>query len=288
MSTDIIALLCDGGHVATTAQLQRHFTVRQLKRACEGGLIRRLARGIYACTHIDTPLVLAAQAGGRLDCVSSLARHDVWSGLERPGLHLRMQPHQHSRRSIPGAFVHWGGAVHRADLLEVAPVDAILQAIRCLGPDDALACVESALHTKFLTEAQLDLVLLHAPARLHPMLSRIDRGAQSGYETWARLKLIRAGFRVRTQGYVLGAGPVDIIVEECVGLEVDGEKWHGPERFLHDRTKDRNAELQGVRMLRIGGFHVFDDWDQTLAAIQRMVTDAQRGLRPRRGRGYGS
>lgn len=193
-----------------------------------------------------------------------------------------MQPHQHARQHIPGAVVHWAGAVQRAALLEVAPADAVLQAIRCLGPDDALACVESALHTKYLSDDQLDLVLLHAPDRLHPILSGIDRGAQSGYETWTRLKLVRAGFRVRTQGFVPGAGHVDLIVEECVGVEVDGEKWHGPERFLHDRTKDRNAELQGVRMLRIGGFHVFDDWDTTLAAIQRMVTDAQRGLRPQR------
>ncbi|WP_411719792.1 hypothetical protein [Mycetocola sp.] len=284
MSTDIIAWLCDSGHVATTGQLQRYFSVRDLRRARESGLIRRLARGIYACTHIDTPLALAAQTGGRLDCVSSLARHGVWSGLERPGLHLRMEPHQHARRSIPSAFVHWSGTVQKAHLLEVAPVDAVLQAIRCLGPDDALACVESALHMKFLSDDQLDLVFLHAPARLQPILSGIDRGAQSGYETFARLKLLRAGFAVRTQGHVPGAGPVDIIVEECVGLEVDGEKWHGPERFLHDRTKDRNAELQGMRMLRIGGFHVFDDWDTTRAAIRRMVTDAQRGLPARRPR----
>lgn len=279
MSTDIVALLCDGGHVATTSQLQRVFTARQLRSACAAGLIRHLARGVYACTHIDTPLVLAAQSGGRLDCVSSLARHGVWSGVERPGLHIRMEPHQHARRSIPGAFIHWSGTVRGSDVLEVAPVDAILQAIQCLGPDDALASVESALHTGFLTEDQLDLVLLHSPARLHPILSRIDRGAQSGYETFARLKLIRAGFSVRTQGYVPGAGHVDIVIDDCVGLEVDGEKWHGPERFLHDRTKDRNAELQGVRMLRVGGFHIFEDWDKTLAAIQRMVSDAQRGLR---------
>ncbi|SFN36663.1 type IV toxin-antitoxin system AbiEi family antitoxin domain-containing protein [Mycetocola miduiensis] len=285
MSTDIIARLCDSGHVATTAQLRNFATAQDLKRARERGLIRRLARGIYACTHIETPLVLAAQSGGRLDCVSSLARHDVWSGLERPGLHLRMKPHQHSRRSIAGAFVHWSGTLQPGSLLEVAPVDAVLEAIRCLGPDDALACIESALHTRFLSDDQLDLVVAHAPARLHPMLSSIDRGAQSGYETFARLKLVRANLKVRTQGYVPGAGHVDIIVEECVGLEIDGERWHGPERFLHDRTKDRNAELQGLRMLRIGGFHVFNDWDTTLATIRRMVSDAQAQRRPQRRRG---
>jgi very-short-patch-repair endonuclease len=280
---DILTLMCAAGHVATAAQLRRYFTARHLRAACERGLIRRPARGMYSCAHLDAQSVLAIKAGGRLDCVSSLARHEVWSGVELPGLHLRMEPHQHVRTPIP-AVVHWRGTLQRASLLEVAPVDAVLQAIRCLGPDDALACVESALHTGFLSDDQLDLVLLHAPARLHPILSRIDRGAQSGYETLVRLKLIRAKLRVRTQGYVPGAGHVDIIVEECVGLEVDGERWHGPERFLADRTKDLNAELQGVRTLRIGRPHIFEDWDRTLAAIQRMVTDAQGGLRPRRSR----
>lgn len=277
MTPDILTLMCAAGHVATSAQLRRHVSTRQLRRACETGLIRRAARGVYSCSHIDAQFVLAAKSGGRVDCVTSLARHEVWSGLERAGLHLRMEPHQHTRQAIPGAFVHWSRTVRPGSLLEVDPVDAVLQAIRCLGPDDALACVESALHTGFLSDDQLDLVMLSAPERLHPVFAAIDRGAQSGYETHVRLKLIGAGLRVRTQAYVPGAGHVDILVEECVGLEVDGEKWHGPERFLHDRTKDRNAELEGIRMLRIGRPHIFEDWPLTIAAIQRMVTDAQRG-----------
>ncbi len=279
--TDILTLMCAAGHVASTARLREHFSARSLARASDTGLIRRVARGLYSCTHLDTQLVLAAQSGGRLDCVSSLAQHGVWSGVERPGLHLRMEPHQHARR-VAGAFVHWSGTFQSAEPLEVAPVDAVLQSIRCLNPDDALACVESALHTGFLTEEQLDLVMLHAPARLVPILLNLDRGAESGYETLVRLKLIRADFQVRTQAYVPEAGRIDILIEECVGLEIDGERWHGPERFIHDRTKDRNAELQGVRMLRVARPHIFEDWARTLATIQRMVSDARQP--PRRHR----
>ena len=284
MISDILTLMCAAGHVATTRQLRARFSARHLTRACDAGLIKRLTRGLYSCAHVDAQLVIAAQAGGRLDCVSALFRHEVWSGVDRPALHLRMEPHQHVRRSTPGAFVHWSDTVRSGSLLEVAPVDAVLQAIRCLSPDDALACVESALHTGYLSDDELDLVMLHAPARLHPVLAGIDRGAQSGYETLVRLKLARAGLRVRTQAYVLGAGHVDILVEDCVGLEIDGERWHGPERFVHDRTKDRNAELQGIRMLRIARPHIFEDWNATIAAIRRMVNDAQRGQRSQRRR----
>lgn len=281
---DILTLMCAAGHVATTGQLRGRCSARELRRACDSGLMTRIARGVYSCTHLDPQLVFAAKTGGRVDCVSSLARHGVWSGVEPPGVHLRMEPHQHARRAVPGTRVHWSMTACPGSLLEVSPVDAVLQAIRCLGPDDALACVESALHTGFLSDDQLELVMLHAPVRLHPVLAEIDRGAQSGYETLVRLKLIRAEFRVRTQAYVPGAGHVDIIVDECVGLEVDGEKWHGPERFIPDRTKDRNAELQGVRMLRIARPHIFEDWAMTLATIRRMVADAQRHPQHRRRR----
>lgn len=287
MVADILTLMCATGHVATSPQLRSRFSVRQLRSACEAGLIRRVSRGVYACTHLDPQLVLAAQAGGRLDCVSSLARHGVWSGVEWPRLHLRAEPHQHLRQHVPGAVVHWSARLQVADLLEVAAVDAVLQAIRCLGPDDALACVESALHLGFLNDDELDLVMLNAPARLIPALSLLDRGAESGYETLVRLKLIRAGLRVRTQVYVAGAGRIDILVEECVGLEIDGERWHGPERFVSDRTKDRNAELQGVRMLRVARPHIFEDWNRTLAAIRRMVSDARRPARGGRVRNVG-
>ena len=107
------------------------------------------------------------------------------------------------------------------------------------------------------------------------MLTQIDRGAQSGFETHTRVLIVRAGLRVRTQAYVPGSGRFDLLVEECVGLETDGEQWHGPERFIPDRTKDLVAEEYGVRTLRIGRTHIFDSWPRTLAAIRRMVSDAQ-------------
>lgn len=277
MTADLFTVLCHLGHVATAQQLRAiGATKRAVASAVDTGFVRRVARGVYACRHIDSALVIAAQSGGQIDCVTSLARHDVWSGIKSPGLHLRMGPHNHQRKIVPGSIVHWAVTHYEsAALLEVSSIDALMQAITCLPPDDALASVESALHKEFITEDELDKLLLHAPKRLQPVLAKLDRGAQSGFETHTRVRLLRARFRVQTQFYVPGAGKLDLLVNECVGVETDGEKWHGPERFIPDRTKDLITEGHGIRMLRIARPHIFDSWPQTLDTIRRMVDDAE-------------
>ncbi|MFT2817055.1 hypothetical protein [Leifsonia sp. A12D58] len=277
MAFDLQHSVCHLGHVVSTLQLGRlGANKRMIAAAVEAGIIRRVARGTYACAHLEPPLSSAARAGAKIDCTTSLQRNGVWSGIEQPGLHLRMPPHGHLQRRAPAAVLHWSELRSAsAQPLEVSPLDALMQALLCLSPDDALASVESALHLGFVDEHELELLMAWAPARLQSVLAQIDRGAQSGFETHTRVLLVRAGLRVRTQAYVPGSGHFDLLVEECVGLETDGEQWHGPERFIPDRTKDLAAEEYGVRSLRIGRTHIFDSWPRTLAAVRRMVGDAQ-------------
>ncbi|GAB3618015.1 hypothetical protein GCM10027416_25720 [Okibacterium endophyticum] len=153
----------------------------------------------------------------------------------------------------------------------MSPVDALLQAVTCLSPADWLASLESSLHQLYIGEGELDEIISRVPARIKPMIDKLDRGAQSGYETHTRLLLVEAGHRVRTQVHVPGAGALDLLVDERVGVETDGERWHGPDRFLPDRTKDLRVERYGIRVLRIARPHIFDQWSLTLAAIERML-----------------
>jgi very-short-patch-repair endonuclease len=152
------------------------------------------------------------------------------------------------------------------------------------SPVDALASLESALHLGYLDENGLDALLRLVPLRMHGLIARLDRGAQSGYETHTRVKLLDAGHDVRTQVYVRGAGRLDLLVDECVGIETDGEAWHGPERFVPDRTKDLIVEGEGIRVLRIARPHIFEEWQRTLATIERMVRDARRATSENRAR----
>lgn len=275
-------LLCRLGHVASTRQLLgAGATKRAISAASDAGLIRRVAVGSYACTHLDTQQQQALSAGCRIDCASALARNDVWAGIIPPAhLHLRARPHQQLLRVPPDAQLHWS-ATHgelSTDILcartEVATLDALLQAAQCMDQNDFLASVESAVHLGFFPESELSELAALLPARLRPTLDRFDRGGQSGYETHTRVQLLDAGHRVRTQVPVPGTSPLDLLVDDCVGVETDGRRWH-EDRFLADRTKDIITEGHGIRILRIAGTHIFESWPRTLATIERMIRDAR-------------
>jgi very-short-patch-repair endonuclease len=275
--------LCDRSHVARTSELvAAGASRRQLARAVAVGELLRLAPGRYACAHIDEIARHAATSGCRIDCISALARHGVWSGIAQAGLHLRAVPGRHLVGLPQHARVHRNAHRGAYDGLEVSPVDALLRAMRCLTPYDALASVESALHTGYLDELGLRTVIEAAPRWMTPALDRLDRGAQSGLETHTRLRLQDAGHAVMSQVRIPGAGILDLLVDDCVGVETDGSLWHA-ETFLGDRTKDIGIETWGIRVLRIGATHVFRTWPDTMLAIERMVADA-----PRRARMHGT
>lgn len=84
-----------------------------------------------------------------------------------------------------------------------------------------------------------------------------------------------AGYAVVSQVRIPGAGILDLLIDDCVGVETDGSRWHA-ETFLGDRTKDIGIETWGIRVLRIGAPHVFTTWPDTMLAIERMVADAPR------------
>ena len=269
--------LCGLGHVASRQQLMTHgAAARAIRDAVAVDAIRRIGRGIYACPHIDSETRITASAGVQIDCLSALDRHGVWSGIPAHTLHVRARPHHHINRLPRASHVHWSRQWTPRAGTEVSPVDALLQAMRCLQPIDWLASAESALHTGYLSEGEWHDVVRIAPQWMRPTIARLDRGAQSGFETHTREQLVSAGHRVRTQVGVVGASALDLLVDECVGVETDGEKWHGPERFIHDRTKDIVVEGHGIRVLRIGRPHIFDSWPRTLATIERMISDASR------------
>jgi len=260
--------LCDLGHVTRATVLRSH---PQLMRALGAGEIVRAARGVYVCAHLDELALLAARTRTRIDCVSALERNGVWAGQGPRGTHLRARPRHHAHAP---ATLHWAAA-RPTDGLEVHPEDALLQAMRCLPPVDALAALESAVHTGYLARIRLDVVLAAAPQYLLPTLSLFDGGGQSGLETHVRCGLIAAGHRVITQVRVPGVSPLDLLVDDVVGIETDGRQHHA-ESFLRDRTKDLVLEGYGIRVLRIGARHVFDEWPDTLATVQRMVRETRR------------
>ena len=249
-------------------------------------------------------MVVAAAAHCRIGCLSALRRAGVWAGTD-PRLHLQLRPGQHGtrRQAVDGTgrqiVYHWAdafsGTVGNPQPLDteprlsigrswlVEPMDAVWRAIHCLDEEHAIACLESAVHEGFITRAQLREICRMAPARLQAGIKEIEFTADSGQETIVRRRLRHAGLRVVAQESVYGLPAEDLVVEDCVCIETDGKKWHGPDRFQADRDRDLVFEGLGRRVLRLTLRHVLDDWESTFLTILRVVEDARREQKRRLG-----
>lgn len=285
-------IICTLGHSATTDELfRRGSTPALLRAAIQSGAIVRAARGVYVCGHADRDQRTAAAAHGRISCLSMLRRANVWAGLDR-SLHLQLSAHATGRRLVldrggQAIRYHWAhsrfsGGTPRSWL--VSPMEAVWQAIHCLDEEHAIACLESAAHEGFLTIDQVRELCGQAPARLARGIRELEFTSGSGMETIVRRRLRHAGYSVVAQVKVAGVGDEDLVVEDCVALETDGEKWHGPDRFQADRTRDLKIEGLGRRSIRLTHDQVLYEWETTFAAIVRVVEDAKRERSRRFGR----
>ena len=166
----------------------------------------------------------------------------------------------------------------------ITRMEALWTAIRCLPEEDAMAALESAIHLGFLSEDQVRFLYASAPRRLNDGVCRIIATSESGNETIVRMRLERAGFAVVSQGRVPGIGRNDLVVEDCVDIDVDGRRWHGEDRFAIDRDRDIHVEGLGRRVIRLRASHIHASWPHTLEVITRVVADARRERDRRFGR----
>ena len=155
-------------------------------------------------------------------------------------------------------------------------MQALWQAIHCLDPENALAAMESAIRRELLSEADVRAMGAMAPPRLQPVIHQLVANSGSGNETVVRLRLRAVGFRTVAQGYVPGLGHQDLVVEDCVALEVDSAEWHEGAQRATDADRDLISEGFGRHVIRIRPAHIHAYWPQTLAVIDRAVRDAQR------------
>lgn len=269
--------LCEFGHVATSGALvAAGMSRRSVARLAADATVWRPRRGTLACAHLSGDARLAVQLGARLDCLSVLREKKVWTGHDAR-LHLRLPRGGRLVRPdlLPeGTHIHWSDASAGHDRLRVSMSTALRRAMTCFDdPDDVVAALESARHLKTISSATFHKLIDSAPIRLGPALALAQEGPQSGYETKARLRLQRAGFRVRAQVFIPGVGHVDNLINDVVDLETDGREFH-ESSFESDRRRDLAAEWIGIRTLRVPAAMVDTDWDYIEETIGRMVRDA--------------
>lgn len=262
----------------TRELVARGMTRSQLAWAVGAGRLIRVRIGHYCLPGLDVPTQRALRVGGRLACVSELARLGVW--VTRPPRH----PHVHvepnvSRLRDPrgarvrlsetgGAVLHWELLTSTASNARVAPVDAFRQAMRCLPPLEAIASLDNGVRLGLVRVPDLRIGATRAEEQL---LDLVDGRADSGLETHLRVPLVRARLRVEPQCRIPGIGDVDLLVERWVAVEADGERYHGAATSRRDRARDAALAAHAITPLRFGYGQILEDPRSVIRAIAGAV-----------------
>lgn len=229
-------------------------TGRQITDAVRDGRLLRLRRDRYLAAGAHPAICAAARWGGRLDCVSVLQLFGVFV-REAGGLHVQLAPDA-SRVPRPDdaarVIRHWRTSHAQADAA-LTPVDeALLAAVRCQHPRDAIATLDSAWHLGVVDEAQLNDLFARLPPRYRSLRRLLDRRAESGTESLVRLMFRAIGCRIELQVSIDGVGRVDLVVDGWLLIECDSEAHHGSwQDHKRDRRRDAAAVALGYTPLRL-------------------------------------
>ena len=236
------------GNLATVAQLaERGHGPSEIANAVSAGGLWRPRRGWVAMSGASADALRAVQLGGRLGAGSALASYGIWVddnaelAVSCPSTASRLPPLAATERRL------WAEELFPAlsdKRWRVSVMDALLQLGRNAPRDSLIASVDSAIQLRFITRAELRLLLAALPRRLQGVGREIDGFAMSGTETHMRLALRRAGYQVQSQVRLPGIGTVDLLVDGWLIIELDSRKYHGgADNQLRDRARDGNAVL---------------------------------------------
>ncbi|GMA30466.1 hypothetical protein GCM10025875_04580 [Litorihabitans aurantiacus] len=156
--------------------------------------------------------------------------------------------------------------------------DALVRAVLCLRYVEALSTLEAVARPRghvFLEEILVRVATVRAGLAAD-LATDVDLASRSAVETRVRLALRAAGLHVVAGARVPGVGEVDLLVEGCVVVEIDGFAYHGDRRqYRTDRRRDRAAARLGLVVLRFA----FEDADP--AAVVSEVLGHVAALRER-------
>ncbi len=113
-------------------------------------------------------------------------------------------------------------------------------------------------------------------------LDNLITKAESPFEEKVISRLLERGFRVQPQ-YQVGAYRIDMVVSgggKKVGLECDGEQWHGSDKLQEDMERQAILERLGWKFIRIRGSVFFRDADRAMEIVFNRL--AELGILPDR------
>ncbi len=272
------------GGVARRAELARALGMhpKELGYRLEGlvgaGAVLSPGRGVYALPGVSRAATVAVTASGVLTCVSAAAAWQLPLLASPSSAHVAVPAN--ASGSVAGR-VPRGTVLHRDTGVEAGqrhdrpdPAMVLSHAVKCLKVGEAVAVLDAALRRGLVQRDQLAARRPRTGWLEHERAIRLtDPGSQSIAESIARVALVLAGLSVRTQVYLAGVGYVDMLVEECVVVEVDGYAYHSSrQEFREDRRRDREITLRhGLKRLRFAFEEAVYDTPQLVQSVRRAV-----------------
>ena len=268
----------------------------QLTAAVRNGSVLRARQGWYTTLPERDRRVRAVRVGGRLTGLSAIAALDGWV-LRSDVLHVAVPRNaarlrsQHDRRVHPpaqrirGVCLHWDESAG-GDASMVGLLTALRRVVIDESRETAIAALDWALHTGLVDEMDVASVMLHVPPSQRIGWAELDPMCESLPESLSRTRLRAAGFRVRSQVPLDNGQRMDLLVDEVVGFEVDGEQYHR-DSFEEDRAKDSLIIRAGYVAFRATANSVFGDWrtvEATVAAAIVARNSGNSGIPPRKRR----
>lgn len=245
-----------------------------VRRAVAAGHVRVIRRTWICGSGADADLVAAAEAGGRLGCLSLARRRGWWVPEDADTRrHISMLPH--ARRGTFGEsdVVHWSRPVvaPAAASLEESVEDALAHIVACVrSPESARVLWESAVRVERLSPDALRRVGWTTRAA-RDMAERLVGLSDSGLETIFVARIGHLGVSIRQQIHLAGQ-PVDVLIGDRLVVQIDG---YGPHSSSAQRSRDiaHDAELRlrGYTVIRISYAQVLHQWPAVERRIARAV-----------------
>lgn len=273
--------------LATTKELlAAGATSHRLTALTRSGQLTRVRNGWYATPSADEETVRAIRVGGRLAGSSAAGSY----GLATPETSLLQVhvPHNASRQRSQwdryrrlADSPYDGVTLFRDDIappdagtrLRVSLEDCLRQVVMHDTDYDAVACLDSALRMGLLDLIGLEELARRLPESRRYIIDLADGRSDSYLESVARVLLIQAGISVQLQVGVLGERWIDILIGDCLALELDGvEKYRtGGATKEKDTLRDAFLEALGFHVIRLSYAMVLHDWEATLAMIRAVM-----------------
>jgi very-short-patch-repair endonuclease len=278
---DIASLVTALGGIAQKQQLvRRGARDLDLTAAVRNGSVIRARQGWYTTLPAMDPRVRAVRVGGRLTGISAvkqaggwvLGKHPLQVSVHDNAARLRSQFNRRVRFDASldvEAELSWddSGVAQRGTAWAVDIRDALHRVVLDESFEDAIAALDWALYTCAIDRMDFEAILLGLPAEYHRLRDWVDDNCESLPESLSRTRLRIRGHQVASQRPLGDFQKIDLVVDNCVGLETDGEEYHR-DRFEEDRSKDIDITITRLHGLRASARAVFHDWDRVLCAIE--------------------